>query len=128
MAKIYKLSDRKKIQIDDITISVAPLSLDNKSKAMAMLTEGQKTQNIVLLNEAIYYVVQCSLKSLEGVTDSNDEQYKLAFDTEGILTKECLQDLTNMDLTQKLLTVCGQLLTDYSKDNYDIDGVSVLKK
>lgn len=128
MARIYKSTDRKKITIDDVTVTLAPLNLENKSKAMSMLLEGQKKNDYLILNEAIYFTVRACLKNIEGVKDSNDEPYKLEFDEDNFLTKECLQDLTNMECTAKLLSVCGVLIADFTKDDYGIDGVSVVKK
>lgn len=127
MAKVYKQSDRKIIKIDDLTVTVGPLSKDNKEKAIAMLTEGQKTQSINLLNEAIFFTLRACVKKLEGAMDADDNPYQLAFEN-GLMTEECLQDLTNMESSAKLLAVCGILLHDFTATKFEMKGVEVIKK
>lgn len=128
MAKIYRQKDRKKVQIDDIIVTLAPLSLENRSHAQALLIEGQKKQDVLMLSEAIYYTIRASLKEIEGVTDIDDKPYKLEFEKGGLLKKECLLDLLNMECSPKLQAVCGVIVADFASDNYKVEGVSVIKK
>lgn len=80
------------------------------------------------MNEGIYEALKFSLKDIQGLTDSNDEVYKLEFNEDGTISDICIEELTNMEVTAKLLQVCGQLISDFTKDSYDIEGVEVVKK
>lgn len=123
MAKIYKTTDRISIKIDDITIKVAPLSLSQKADVTSLMMQGQKETDYLKLNQAILKAVSYSLKSIEGLKDSNDEDYKLKFDGD-VVSEDSLNDLSNCSVSEKILKVSSQLINGIPSD-FKIDGVEV---
>lgn len=101
MAKIYRITDRIRLQIGDIVCSIAPLTYHQKADVFAMMTEAQRNNDIVKLNQAVYKTIQFSLKDIHGVEDSDGKPYQLQFDGE-LLSDECLDDLLRMESSGKL--------------------------
>lgn len=124
MAKIYKTTDRIAIKIDDVTIKVAPLSLSQKADVTALMMQGQKDADYLKLNQAVLKAVSYSLKSVEGLKDSNDEDYKIKFDEQGFVSEDSLNDLSNCAVAEKILKVSSQLINGVPSD-FKIEGVEV---
>lgn len=128
MAKIYKQSDRRTIKIQDITVSIAPMTLDQRQKYSTYMSEAAKTQNLSIATEAVYYSIRCGIKNIEGVEDSNGEAYRLEFDSQGLLTEACLQDLLTLEQADSLQKLCMTMIQDFAKETFDIEGVEVVAK
>ena len=124
MAKIYKTTDRITIKIDDITLKIAPLSLSQKADVTSLMMQGQKDADYMKLNQAILKAVSYCVKSVEGLKDSNDEDYKLKLDENGFVSEESLNDLSNCAVSEKILKVSSQLINGVPSD-FKIEGVEV---
>lgn len=124
MSRIYKITDRIEIQIHDLKVKIAPLSLSQKSEVQALMLEGQKKQDLQLLNNAIYQAIKFCLKDIKGLEDSSGESYQLSFDN-GQLSDGCLEDLTNMEHSKELIEVCSSFVSGIPK-GFSIEGVSIV--
>lgn len=124
MAKIYRINDRVEIKIDDITVKIAPLTLQQKSEVQRMMLEGQKAGDIQKLNDSMILAIKYCLKDMKGVQDSEGNEYALEFDS-GMVTDSCVNDLMNMELSPSLLKVCAGFVAGIPK-NFDIEGVSIV--
>ncbi len=111
MAKIYKLSDRIKIKIDDILIKVAPLSVDQKNEVHLLMVKGAVTKDYKLLNSGIRLSLKYALKDLQGIKLASDENetYVLSFDENGNVTDECIDEIFNLEMNEKIVMVCQAL-------------------
>ncbi len=125
MAKIYRSTDRIQIKIGDIVCKFAPLTFEQKNEVQAMLVEGQKKFDLVLLNKGIMLAISYCLKSIDNIEDSNGEPYKLEFDGNK-LTDECVNELLNMEDSPALIKVCSTIVNGIPK-KFDIEGVELLE-
>jgi hypothetical protein len=121
MARIYKRSDRVTIKIDDVLIKVAPLSLDQKAEVQQAMLLGKSKGNIREATRAMSLAVKYGVKSMEGLVDSDNKPYELQFDGEN-LSDECVEDLFNLEITDKLVMVCINLVNKVPNDFTDAQG------
>jgi hypothetical protein len=131
MAKIYRRSDRIRIKIDDVTITVAPLSTDQKMEAQDLMLRGRAKGDPKMLTEGIITLIRYGLKDVDGLVDADDNPYKLEFDGEA-LKPQCIDDLFNIEMHKKLIMVCsslaGSIPTEFTDEaGKPIEGVEVLK-
>lgn len=130
MAKIYRKSDRVKVQIksgeDTITLHLSPLSQHEKSEVQSLMMKSMATKDPASASEGIRKSLQYSLKKVEGITDTNGEAYNLEFEN-GLIKQECIDDLMNMDidLTSKVMLVCSNLVGGIPKEFKDDKGVKL---
>jgi hypothetical protein len=120
MARIYRKSDRIKIKIDDVTVTVSPLSAHEKAEIQKEMMAYLKG-NIKSGQEGVILSLKYAVKDIEGVLDLDDKPYALKFES-GYLTNDCVDDLLNMEITSKLAQVCGTLANGIPKDIVDKDG------
>ncbi len=131
MAKIYKRTDRIVVKIDDITVKLSPLSLDQKTEIQQAMLVGSSKGNIKELTRGISLSIKYALKGMEGVVDSDGNPYTLHFENE-ILSDSCVEDLMNLEVTKKLYTVCSTLANGIpakfvDEDGKPIEGVELVK-
>lgn len=129
MAKIYRRSDRIAVRVDDITVHISPLSFHQKTEiqqAMFNGIKGETKDRLVGIVKSLKY----ALKGIEGVENTDGEPYKLEFNGEE-LTDSCVDDLMNLEITNKLIMVCAAMIngvpsgfTDERGDK--IDGVELI--
>ena len=122
MSRIYRKSDRLKIKIDDLQFVISPLSLHEKTEVQQLMVEAQSKGNIGKLTKSICKTIQYSLKDINGLYDCDDQPYKLSFDDSGMLTDECLDELMNLELSDRLQQVCVRLLGGIPKEFLDDNG------
>lgn len=121
MAKIYRKSDRIKIKIDDITLTVSPLSTHEKNEIQALMVSGQSRGDVSKITAGIQLAMKYGIKGISGVTDINDNDYQLDF-IDGMLSDECVDDLLNMDLSKSIINVCSNLIAGFSSKMVDENG------
>lgn len=121
MTVIYRLSDRIKVRIDDITISLAPMSFAVKSEIQGHVqkgvTDGDTNQILIATQKAIKHTV----KDIEGVTLPDGSGYKLEFDGD-VLTDGAVEELLNFPYAQPIATVTSSLANGVPKEFTDPDG------
>ena len=64
---------------------------------------------------AAFYALQCSLKEVEGIEESDGSKYELEME-EGIVSKECMNDLLNLEESQEMQLVAISLLNGIPKE------------
>ena len=129
MAKIFRKSDRIKVKIgtgeEGLTLSLAPLSQHLKVEIQALFIRASAAKNPKLNNEGLMLALKNSIKAMEGVTDQNDEPYQLEF-VDGVLSDECLDDLMNMSMADKLMFVAGNMVNGVPSQIIDENGKPVV--
>lgn len=129
MATIYRTSDRIKVKIDDIVLTLAPLNYHQKSRVQNLILEKGQMGALDSTKLAVKY----ALKDIEGVETLDGAKYKLEFGEDG-LSDECLDDLFNLEQTMKLSSICMSLLNGVPKEfidpmtNKPMEGVSYYKE
>ena len=114
MARIYKTSDRLGVQIDDIKITLSPLSFEQKCEIQAQLLTG----NAMDMVRAARLAMKFSVKDIDGVEDSEGNPYKLSFDN-GELSDDSIDDILNLQQQEKINLVCVSLLHGIPKELID---------
>lgn len=110
MARIYRTSDRIPVRIDDIEVKLSPLSRHQKAEVTKLIS-GFSRGDITSTQEGVVLAIRMSLKEIKGVEYSDGTPYKLEFDEEGLITEECIEELLNLEMSQKLTMVCSNLMT-----------------
>ena len=133
MAKIYRTTDRICVKIEDVTLKFSPLTLDQKSEIQQELLSSMKEVDIAKASRGIMLALKYGLKHIEGVEDSDGKPYQLTFDNLGHLAEECIHDLLNLDISNKLALVSSSFVKGVPKvftnrDGKPIDGVEVLNQ
>lgn len=121
MARIYKKTDRIKVQIDDVTVTLAPLSLEQKQSGQSMILNGQKNKDDHSITKGVIQFIKWSLKDISGVEDEDGKPYKLQFHNDEV-SDESISDLLNLELHPKLMTVCSALAITIPKVFVDQNG------
>lgn len=107
--RIIKLSDRFKLKIHDVELTLAPLSLPQKSDIMSAVSVkgGTYIQNqFEMVKKSLKY----SVKGISGVQDLEGNTYELSFDENGDLTDECVSELLSAEMTTELILASAQML------------------
>jgi len=117
MAKIYRRTDRITVQVDDITVKLAPLSLSQRMELQAYFTSGDLKEMMKGTKE----VLKMTLKDMQGVEDSDGKKYELEFE-DGSITEDCCEDIFNLEHSQKLLSVCSSLMSGVPAEGKVVDG------
>ena len=120
------------LKIDDITVWITPLTQEQKSQIIALMTlaDGQKEADIIAQGSM---AMRYSIKDIEGIKTLDGKKYKLRFRKDGTLTDECVAELVNMTHGEKALVACYQLMLNPSKVKVqgvevDLKGSKVVKK
>lgn len=121
MAKIYRRSDKLKIKIDDITIEVSPLSVDQKSEIQELMVKGRVKGDVKAVNQGLTLILKYGLKGISGVETQDGTAYVLKFE-DGKLDDECISDLMNMEVSEKIALVCTTLVNKIPKEFTDTNG------
>ena len=125
MARIYRLTDRIKYKIDDLTIEISPLDDHNKSTLQHLAVLGQ-SGDMKSSMQAAKFAMKVGLKSVDGVEYSDGEKFKLSFGEDGYVSDECIVDLLNMEESTKMIQVLSGLMNGVSAHNLP-KGVSVVE-
>lgn len=132
MARIYKLSDRIPVKIGNITITISPLTVDQKVEIETHMLAHRRGDNKAG-SQGIVAAVKYAVKSISGVEDGDGNPYTLQFDSSGQLTDECVSDLFNLGMDKQLSLVCTALTRGVPDQFTDesgrpIEGVELIKQ
>lgn len=111
MAKIYKVTDLIPLMVDDLTIVVSPLTFEQKMQVQAEILKLGSEGAMRGAKLACQYAV----KEIKGLKGSDDADYQLVL-KDGKITDECWDDLQNVKETQKIITICLNLINGIPKD------------
>lgn len=116
MAKIYKKSDKIRIQIgtgdDAVILTVSPLGQHEKTEVQQMM--GKSKGNVAESTKAIAYAMKHAIKAVEGLEDAQGAKYQLTMEG-NILTDECVSDLLNMEFSGEVMIICSTLTNGVPK-------------
>lgn len=124
MAKLYRRTARIKIKIEDITVTISPLTQDEKAEIQTEML-GYAKGNIKAGARGVFLCLKYAVKDVSGIEDSDGNPYALKFEDK-TLSDESVNDLLNMELTEKLTQVCSSLTNGIPKD-FNIEGVEVVR-
>jgi hypothetical protein len=108
MAKVFRRTDRITVKVDDLTIKLSPLSLDQKNEIQTEFIQGRTLASPRHLTNGTVLALRYALKDLQGVVDADDKPYELSFEG-GMVTDQCIEDLMNLEISDKLVAICATL-------------------
>jgi hypothetical protein len=132
--RIYRTSQKIEVKIEGISIYISPLSFHQKMELQTHMVAASQGD----MDEAMKGVVKAlkfSMKGIRGVTvedhDGNEVDYELSFE-DGELTEDCVNELLNMPVANKISAVCTSLLSGIQNQILDhegkpLQGVSVIQ-
>lgn len=129
MAKIYRVTDRIPVKVDDIVVTISPLTIQQKSEVEAI---GASGGSAALLNASLK-ALKYAIKDISGLENADGSGYKLEFDPDGSLSDACLDDIYNIQQSLKLITISLNLVNNIPDEFYDpvtgvpLEGVSFVK-
>lgn len=126
MGKVYRLSDRIKIKIDDIIVTISPLSIHQKTEIQSAMWKGRTEKNFEEATKGVTLSIKYAVKGISGLTDLSGQEYKLEFQ-DGVLSDQSLDDVFNLGLTDKLSMVCASLIKGIPSE-FNIEGVEFVSE
>ena len=98
--KIFKMSDRIKLQIKGVILKLSPLSFAQKGEihACTKMNGGVEEQDTIRMT---FLAVKYTVKEIEGIIDSYGNKYQLDFDGD-VLSDNCVNDLLNLEICQEV--------------------------
>lgn len=132
MAKIYRRSDRIPLKIGEVTVTVAPLTFQQKSEIQMAMSSSVKDGDTMGVLKAAFLCVKYCVKDVTGVELADGSPYKVK-SKDDALTDECVNDLFSLEESDALSMACINLLQGRYKDFIDpntgeaLQGVKVLE-
>ena len=131
---LHKTTDKINVKIDDIEVKISPLSQSQKSELQGHMMKAVNGD----MNEAMLSVkkaLQFALKDIKGVfyMDGDDKrEYQLEF-KDNKLSDECIDDLLNLPISNKLSSVCSALIGGVPNQILDnegkpVEGIKIISK
>lgn len=114
MAKIYRLSDRINLKIDDLTVTIGPLSIHQKQA----VEEANASSGLL---KATMEAMKYGIKDIRGLTTADGGEYTLERDENGDITEGCLNDLFNIEQSYRLSAVCLNLINNIPDEFIDLN-------
>lgn len=119
--RIYKTTDRIPVKIDKLEFKISPLTFQQKANIQSELLKAQGNNPMAIM-AAARLAIKYGVKDISGVVDADDQPYALEFDDNGELSEVCVDDLLNLDPSQRLHLVCMSLLQGKPTVPVDADG------
>lgn len=131
MATIFRSSDRVKLTIGEITLTLSPLTYGQKIEAGALTRTQKGGVQRVDMAKLAHLFVKCTVKGIKGVQNADKSEFELDFEekdfeerlgkkTTSVLTDECAEDLIEgLDINPNITLIASQLITkipDYIED------------
>lgn len=90
--KIARLTDRFKIKMEGVTVTVSPLSGRQKLEMTSMIKQREDGKLYIDKASQELYLVKHSVKAIEGLTDYDEKDYVLHFDGDS-LSDDCAEEI-----------------------------------
>ncbi len=130
--KIFKLSDRIKIKINEVVLVVSPLSMTQKIEVQQFLAKSAATPTDVQSSiNGAKLAMKYAIKAIEGVELSDGSKYELELENNEI-TDECLEELLNSEIANEITLTSIGLLNGIPREIVDpttgkpLKGVKIL--
>jgi hypothetical protein len=92
MMRIARLTDRFKINLEGVTVTVAPLSGRQKLEMTSLIDQRKDGKFYIDKAAQELYLIKHSVKELKGIKDHDDAEYALEFEGE-YLSDTCAEEL-----------------------------------
>lgn len=139
--KVYKTTDLLKYKFGEIEVEFSPLSHFQKNEINPLINRAIKVRNIKdasgresqvqeqdlqLMAEAMQLAIKYSVKSVKWLYDSEDNEYVLTFDSNNLLTDDCVSDLMNIQEQAQISYIAGSFLGGSPRTTNLPEGISFL--
>lgn len=127
--RIYRCTDKIEVKIDDVSIFVSPLSFQAKMNLQGLMLKASNGDMDSAM-KAVIQALKVSIKDIKGVQDGEGE-YQISFDGEEV-SDDCINDILNMPISNKISTICTNLLSGIPNQILDsngepLEGVSIVQ-
>ena len=128
--RILRLNERFKINLEGVTVTVAPLSGSQKLEMTSMVRQNEDGKFYVDKNRQELFLVKHSVKEISGLKDMDDNEYLLEFEGEK-LKEDCAEEVLGFLVntmftfanTQAMKGLFGEVINPFTQE--PIKGVSV---
>lgn len=127
----YRTSDRIRVAVDDIEISISPLNHHDKNAIQTLLVAGK----VESLMEGSILALKCGIKSIRGVKYPDGSDLELVFENESDrLSDSSVDTLLNLPCHNKLSSICLELIEGIPSEFVNpetkevIEGVRIIKE
>lgn len=118
--RIYKVSDRVPVKIDDIEVKISPLTFQQKANVQAELLKAQDGNPLAVM-AATRLALKYAVKEISGVENEDGSPYQVELEN-GELSEESVDNLLNLDPSQRIELVCMTLLQGRPSVPVDAEG------
>lgn len=124
MITLIRVTDRVKLHIGDLTVEVSPLTFDQKAQIAGCykMVSGEMVADSI---KQTFLAVKFTVKSVSGIQLCNGENYQVELDKDNTLKDECVSDLLNLEVSNKLMVACANFINGVTEALRNIDGVIV---
>lgn len=129
MEKVYRISDRIRIDVEGLVVTISPLTFAQKAEIQALAASGDFMKAMQSARIAVKYAV----KGVEGLEYPDGTAFNIEL-SEGSLSDETVDELFNVPQSEKLAFACMNLLGSIPKDFIDphtgekMKGVKIVKE
>lgn len=136
MSRLHRVTDKIKVKVDSLIVTISPLTLIQKKELQAAMVKAA-AGNVNSAMDAVSLALKYAVKDIQGITYEdefgNEQNYKLVFDDRGELEDSCIDDLLNLEESQKLNTICSSLIGSFKgkfvdHEGNELEGVSIIPK
>lgn len=103
MSVVYKMSDRVKVKVDTIELTIGPLDFKVKSDIQSLFMTGKYLEGSVL-------AIKNGVKEINGLKLSDGSDYKLEFDSDGKISEDSINDIFNIEEAAKINLIAVSLI------------------
>lgn len=107
---ISRLTDRFKIKMEGVTLTVAPLSGRQKLEMTSMIRQKDDGKLYIDKPSQELYLVKHSIKGIDGLKDFDGKDYVLSFDGDA-LTDDCSEELLSFLVNTYFTVANTQILS-----------------
>ena len=123
MIVIPRTKDKIPVKIGELEFLISPLNVEQKLKLAGMVKMDKGEEKPDSIGIALS-TIKFGVKGLKGAVNLDGSEYKLEFDASGVLTDDCVSDISNIPGNDKLVQSCiaignGQL-------DVKLDGVEIV--
>lgn len=128
--KIYKLTDRLKVKINDVEVALAPLTYAQKSEIQSYMMKAAKG-DIDAGMAGARLAISYSLKDVKGIENCDGSEYKLDMEN-NVISNDCMEELLNSEMSNELTLIAVQMLVGIPKvfvnpnDGKELVGVQIV--
>lgn len=128
--RISRLSDRFKIKLEGVTVTVAPLSGRQKLEMTSMIKQKEDGKLYLDKPAQEHYLIKHSVKKIEGLKDYDGQDYVLHFDGDS-LSDDCAEEVLSFLVNTYFTVANTQIISGIMGDVINpitgqaISGISV---